>query len=263
LKAFITRRRHLARPRQWDRAGKGKRPDAELPTVRFVAIDRPDSPRMVPMTDGDPADLERHTPIPVTEPPFREGEWIAPGIQSRPTVAPAVEALARPTWPAWVWEVTEVEGSRWVRRWGEWLFEWDRVRVGRDVHAHSMFGPHGKRVAAVLSDIGMLTHEQVIATFPRRTTLEHEPTLEPDSRESWVASLAVISIESRAWALGDDAGGHFYSGCYFVYRLTHPAWIAAMLSARRAIIAEMRGRDWDPARYEAWTTGWRRLADRL
>jgi len=45
---------------------------------------------------------------------------------------------------------------------------------------------------------------------------------------------ALGAVEQRAREVDNDAGGEYYSGCYFVYELTDPHWLTASSLATQA-----------------------------
>jgi len=143
-------------------------------------------------------------------------------------------------WPQAVWRVGEVDGLRWRIRGGErsMLVADAYTVLGRITASHAI-GVGGASVERVIGEIGSLSRDQVRAfgwsgehAFDDPVLQRHDPLRASVGRVIWTA---IGALETRAQEVDPDAGGEFYSGCYFVYRLDDARWLAAMNAAMLAV----------------------------
>jgi hypothetical protein len=148
------------------------------------------------------------------------------------------------------------------------------VRLGAPLPSHLLFGPHGQEVESLLEQILTLTPAKVMA-IPLPADLHPETGKDRDhliipgeqvparhpSHESDATLIATAWLEAVGWASGDDAGGHYYSGCYFDYHLSESHWLNALGILRRAVWATVRGEDLPPEKRAAWLAEWVSLAN--
>jgi hypothetical protein len=138
-----------------------------------------------------------------------------------------------------MWQVTGLENTRWVVRGGKpaW-FVCDAYTVVAEVPSWRMYGPHGRAVVAMLEGAAAVKPAGVRRLPPGAQRLpgpEAKDIVPVVHRRRMSAMQAAYrAVETRAREVDDDAGGEFYSGCYFVYELTDPHWITASRLATQA-----------------------------
>jgi hypothetical protein len=155
-------------------------------------------------------------------------------------------------YPSRVYAVRAIRGLRWERYNGRgfWQLRFDEGVVAEELPAWLAFGPHGQHVAEILEQVAALTPERVRALpVPAENArlripveLVDDPVDHPlrDAARR-ASSTAMVWTENRGWAVDPDAGGHYYSGCYFVYNLSEPHWLSAMGRAMNASILAALG----------------------
>ena len=157
-------------------------------------------------------------------------------------------------YPSRIYAVRDIQGLRWERLNGRgmWVMHYDEGVVTDELPAWLAFGPRGDEAGRVLEQVAALSSDQV-RRLPVPNALERfriptallddavgHPLREAARRAS---STAMAWTENRGWAIDPDAGGHFYSGCYFLYQLSDPHWLSAMGRAMNAAMVAVLGSD--------------------
>jgi hypothetical protein len=171
-------------------------------------------------------------------------------------------------WPQAVWRVGAVEGLRWRIRGGERaMLVADAFTVLGPLTASQALGVGGATVERVMAEIGSLSPDQVRAfgwsgarAFDHPVLDRHDPLSASQRRVSWTV---VGALEARAQAVDPDAGGEYYSGCYFVYRLDDARWLAAMTAASLAVSTAVLSDRLTPEQADVRTRPWRVLTGDL
>lgn len=236
----------------------------------YLVEDRGDDPEPPPFS-ADMEDLV-HRPIPprrARPSSFVVGQELR-FTQIRDTLT--AQLLTDPVrsmhgWPVRIFRLAEVQGLRWERPHSSWELRWDSATLAEQLPDWRYFGPHGAEVAELLERILTLTDEQVrrLPVDPnagkfevpgRRVAIPDEP-LHPVRR---AAFTAMLWLEDRGWQLGDEAGGHYYRGCYFSYNLSEPHWLAALGIVMDAAAAIGLGPALDPVERQRVLADWQRLS---
>jgi hypothetical protein len=235
----------------------------------YLVEDRGDGPQLPPFS-SEAEDLV-HAPAP-PQPPrapsFQVGQQVvAVDIDDVLTRQPLVDpGRSMHSWPVRIYQLESLQGLRWKRPHSSWEVHWKSARVAAEVPAWRYFGPHGQEVPGLLDRILVLDPERVMqlpvdpqaAKFQvpgKRIAVPDEP-LHPARR---AAFHAMLWLEARGWQLGDEAGGHYYRGCYFNYNLSEPHWLAALGIVMDAAAALALGPELDPAERQRVLTDWQRL----
>jgi hypothetical protein len=171
-------------------------------------------------------------------------------------------------WPQAVWRVGEVEGLRWRIRGGERaMLVADAFTILGPITTSQALGVGGASVEHVMAEIGSLSRDQVrgfgwsgARAFDHPVLDRHDPLSASQRRVCWTV---VGAIEARAQEVDPDAGGEYYSGCYFVYRLDDARWLAAMNAAVLAVSTAVLSDRLTPEQVDLRTRPWRVLAGDL
>ena len=226
-------------------AGVRDAPDIEAmlpPVMPDVAIgmrvEDPSSPRKV-YPDGKTARMERLGISLYARPDDVHGNWREPIVS-----------------------VGKVEGMRWVIRGSRASgLVCDAATVVGLTPGWRMFGPSGERVVRILAQIDRLTAAQVRSFSRSGWDPSESPTAHPALERALGAARGTVVglMESRAQVVDEEAGGEYYRGCYFVYELNHPQWLAALDAGLRAVTAEVLSETLDPSVTETLRAPWREL----
>lgn len=164
-------------------------------------------------------------------------------------------------WPQPVWRVGAVDGLRWRIRGGRrTMLVADAFTVVGSIAESNVLGSGTPSVDRVLTGIASLTREQVgdfgwsgARAIDHPVLDRHDPLRSVFGRVAW---RIIGAIEARAQSVDPEAGGEFYSGCYFVYRLTNERWLgtltAALLAATAPLLEERLTEDQMDLRIRPW-----------
>jgi hypothetical protein len=248
-----------------------------LPDITLISIPRRDGPPMPPFTDQpDQVSVREPWPERRTDASWHPDDWLDAGKSWTDPFINLGQSIGQfqhgILWRSWLWEVSDIEGLRWEPsgppRDRNWQIAFDRVRLGPELPAHQLLGPNGEAVAQVLDDIltldpGRIMRLPVEPSLPRFLIPGDSVDAGPDQPiERSALGVAAVWLEALGFTLGDEAGGHYYSGCYFAYLLSDPHWLAALGIVRRAVWATVQGPDWHDPRRDQWLADWHELLGR-